>query len=65
MYSSLSKVFSSATRIIAIILTLALVGLTFKGIISGEQFMIVAVLAFKHFFDNSKTTVDKSTQPQG
>lgn len=62
---SILKMLSSASRVIAITLTFAVVGLTFARVISPEQFMVLAVLAYKHFFDNSGKTVDNSVKPQG
>lgn len=66
----MKHIFSSASRIVFILVTLAAIGLTYKGTISGEAFMALALLAYKHFFDNSSKTNTAQTevihnQPQG
>lgn len=62
MYSSLSKISSSVTRIIAIIFAITICVLTYQTKMSIGEFGLFATLVLKHFFDTSKnqSTVDKS-----
>lgn len=63
MYSSLSKVLSSVTRVIAIVFSVAIVVLAYQGKMTIGEFGVFATLVFNHFFETSKkqSTVDKST----
>lgn len=46
----MKKIISSASRIAFLAITLAFIGLTFKSVISGEQFMVIAGMVFTYYF---------------
>ena len=46
----MSKIYTSASRLAFLAITGAFIALSFKGIISGEQFMVVAGMVFTYYF---------------
>lgn len=66
----MTRVFSSASKIVFIAMALATIGLTFVRIIDAKDFIILASMAFSFYFskkpeeplgDTSKTTVETTT----
>jgi hypothetical protein len=47
------KILNSASKIVFILIALSVIGAMFKGIISGEQFMVVASMVFAFYFTKS------------
>lgn len=62
MSSSLFKVLTSVTRVIAIIFSVAIVVLAYQGKMSIEQFGAYALLVLNHFFLTSAKQAE-STPP--
>jgi NADH:ubiquinone oxidoreductase subunit 2 (subunit N) len=52
----MNKIISSASKIVFILIALSVIGAMFKGIISGEQFMVVAIGVFSFYFTKSVPT---------
>lgn len=48
------KIFHSASRIVFILLTFALVVLTFTGKVEAKDFITLTGMAFVHFFNKSQ-----------
>jgi len=46
----MNKIYTSASRLAFLAITLAFIALTFKGVITGEQFMVVAGMVFTYYF---------------
>lgn len=57
----MQKIYTSASRLVFLAITLAFIGLTFKGVISGEQFMVTAGMVFTYYF--TKPEVKKVETP--
>lgn len=46
------EIFKSASKVVFILMALATVALTFLGIVTGEQFLVLAGMAFAFYFSN-------------
>ncbi len=53
------KMLTSASRVVFLLMTIAVITLTFNGKIDPKDFMVLAGMAFVHFFNKSQT-VDKN-----
>ena len=53
-------VLKSATKIVLVILTIALVPLTYLGIVESKDFVMLVSMVFMAYFKNSQTSADKS-----
>lgn len=49
------KIFQSASRVVFILMAVAVVILTFLRIVEAKDFIALAGMAFVHFFNKSKT----------
>lgn len=49
------KLFTSASRVVFILMALATVVLTFVGIVEAKDFIALTGMAFVHFFNKSQT----------
>jgi len=47
------KILNSASKIVFILIALAVIGAMFMGLISGEQFMVIASMVFAFYFTKS------------
>lgn len=47
------KILNSASKIVFILTALATIGAMFKGIITGEQFMVLGSMVFAFYFTKS------------
>ncbi len=54
----MQKIYSSASKIVFIVITVALVGLTFQGIVDPKDFMMLASMVFAFYFTKSPAPVD-------
>ncbi len=52
----MSKIFNSASKIVFIMMALGVLGATFLQIITGEQFLQLASMAFVFYFTKSQPT---------
>lgn len=48
----MSEIFKSASKIVFILMAVATVGAMFAGRISGEQFLVLAGMAFSFYFSS-------------
>lgn len=48
----MNKIFSSASKLVFILMALASVAATFLKVITGEQFLLLASMAFSFYFSN-------------
>ena len=46
------EVLKSASKIVFLLMAVSTVALTFKGIVTGEQFLVLAGMAFAFYFSN-------------
>jgi len=56
--SKFAEIFKSATKIVLLMLSLAMIVGLFTGHIAGEQFMMIASMVFAFYFKGSTTNVD-------
>jgi hypothetical protein len=49
------QILNSASKLVFIIMALALVGLTFKGIIEGKDFVTLVSIIFTYYFTKNNT----------
>lgn len=49
----MSKIFNSASKLVFVLMTLAVIALTFLKIVDAKDFMILAVSAFSFYFTKS------------
>ena len=58
----MKKIYQSASRLAFLAITLAFIGLTFKGVIAGEQFMVIVGMVFTYYFTKPEVKkVDSQT----
>lgn len=50
----MDKIYTSASRTVFVLMTLAVIGLTFTGIVDPKDFLILASMAFSYYFAKSK-----------
>lgn len=55
----MKEIFSSASKIVFIILALSLVGLTFAGKVEAKDFIMLCGMAFTFYFSNKGTEENK------
>ena len=46
------EVLKSASKIVFLLMAVSTVALTFKGTVTGEQFLVLASMAFAFYFSN-------------
>lgn len=49
----MEKVFSSASKIVFVLMALAVIGLTIVGIVEPKDFIMLASMAFTYYFTKS------------
>lgn len=52
----MNKIFNSASKIAFLLMVIATIGAMFIGKITGEQFLVLAGMAFSYYFTKSNTT---------
>lgn len=55
MKDIIKKIFSSATKLVFVIIALALVGFTAVGIIDGKDFFTIAAMVFTAYYSKNST----------
>lgn len=55
----MGSLFESASKIVFILLTLGLIGLTFIGIVEAKDFIMLCGMAFTFYFSNKGTEENK------
>jgi hypothetical protein len=50
----MGKIFNSASKIVFILMALAVIGATFTRILTGEQFLQLASMAFVFYFSKNQ-----------
>lgn len=58
----LSNVFGSATKIVFILVALALIFLTIMGKIEAKDFMVLATMVFSAYYSNNRTSANNEKQ---
>lgn len=58
MLDILKKIFASATKLVFVIISLALVGFTAVWIIEGKDFFTIAAMVFTAYYSKNKTGSD-------
>lgn len=55
MLDILKQIFASATKLVFVIIAIALVAFTAMGIIEGKDFMFIAGMVFTAYYSKNKT----------
>lgn len=58
----LSNVFGSATKIVFILVALALIFLTIMGKVEAKDFMVLATMVFSAYYSNNRTSANNEKQ---
>jgi hypothetical protein len=51
----MNKIFSSATKTVFVLMAIATIILTFRGVITGEQFMSLIVMVFMAYYKSPQS----------
>ena len=56
----MKTIYTSASKIVFIIMTIALVALTFKGVVEAKDFIVLASMVFTYYFSRPPSTQSPS-----